>query len=112
MGDEVQQIKSQTLQILRKNTKTIAEYYLDGQPLQYVRHVKDLGVKVGNDISWSKHIDEMVAKANRILGLVKRTCTDTHDVRVRKLLFCALVRPVLEYASNLWSPYTIKHLKV
>ena len=51
----------------------------------------------------------MVAKANRILGLVKRTCKDTRDVRVRKLLFCALVRPVLEYASNLWSPYTIMH---
>ena len=84
--------KCQVLRISRKKTKTVAEYYLDG-----------------NDISWSRHIEEMVAKANRILGLVKRTCKDTHDVRVRKLLFCALVRPILEYASNLWSPYTIKH---
>ena len=101
--------KCQILRISRKKTKTVAEYYLDGQPLQSVRHVKDLGVTVSNDISWSRHIEEMVAKANRILGLVKRTCKNTHDVRVRKLLFCALVRPVLEYASNLWSPYTIKH---
>jgi hypothetical protein len=57
-------------------------------------------------------IEETVAKANRTLGLVKRTCKDTHDQRVRKLLFCALVRPILEYASSLWSPYTIKHKRL
>ena len=27
----------------------------------------------------SRHIEEMVAKANRILGLVKRTCKDTDE---------------------------------
>ena len=82
---------------------------LDGQPLECVPYVKDLGVTVCCDMSWSRHIEETVAKANRTLGLVKRTCKDTHDQRVRKLLFCALVRPILEYASSLWSPYTIKH---
>jgi hypothetical protein len=31
---------------------------------------------------------------------------------VRKLLFCAIVRAILEYASSLWSPYTIKHRRL
>ena len=31
------------------------------------------------------------------------------DPNIRKLLYCALVRPKLEYGSNLWSPYTSKH---
>jgi hypothetical protein len=65
-----------------------------------------------SDMSWSRHIEETVAKANRTLGLVKRTCKDTHDQIVRKLLFCALTRPILEYASSLWSPYTIKHKRL
>ena len=68
--------KCQVLRVSRKKTETVAEYYLDGQPLQYVRHVKDLGVTVSSDISisWLRHIEEMVAKANRIFGLVKQTC--------------------------------------
>ena len=34
---------------------------------------------------------------------------NSNDPKVRKILFCALVRPILEYASNLCSPYTPKH---
>ena len=104
--------KCQALRVSRKKTKIVSQYYLDGQPLECVPYVKDLGVTVCCDMSWSRHIKETVAKANRTLGLVKRTCKDTHDQRVRKLLFCALVRPILEYASSLWSPYTIKHKKL
>ena len=93
--------KYQALRVSRKKTKIVSQYNLDGQPLECVPYVKDLGVTVCSDMSWSRHIEETVAKANRTLGLVKRTCKDTHDQRVRKLLFCALVRPILEYASSL-----------
>ena len=96
--------------------KTVAQYNLDGQPLECVPYFKDLGVTVCSDVSWTRHIEAKakanrtkVAKANRTLGLVKRICKDMHNQAVRKVLFCALVRPILEYASNLWSPYTIKH---
>ena len=49
----------------------------------------------------------MRAKANRTLGLIKRVCgKDIAYQEIRKLF--ALVRSQLEFASNLWSPYTIK----
>ena len=51
----------------------------------------------------------IVAKANKTLGLIKRLLKNTSDLKVRKTLYCTLVRPILEYACNLWSPYTIKH---
>ena len=51
----------------------------------------------------------MCAKANRTLGLIKRVCSkDIVDQETRKLLYITLVRSQLEYASNLWSPYTAK----
>ena len=74
--------------------------------------VKDLGVIVSSDLTWSKHIEAIVAKANKTLGLIKRLLKDTSDLKVRKILYCTLVRPILEYASNLWSPYTAKHRKL
>ena len=47
--------------------------------------------------------------ADKTLGLVKSVCKELPDLKVRKLLNCALVRPKLEYASSLWSPYTVKY---
>ena len=34
---------------------------------------RDLGVIVGSDLKWSEHVDRMVGKANRTLGMLKRT---------------------------------------
>jgi hypothetical protein len=45
----------------------------------------------------------------RKLFSIKRVCKELPDLKVRKLLYCALVLPKLEYASCLWSPYTVKY---
>ena len=44
-----------------------------------------------------------VAKANKILGMLKNTFK-YWDVENTKLLYCSLVRPHLEFASSVWSP--------
>ena len=41
--------------------------------------------------------------------MIKRICKDVKNVQTRRTLYCALVRSKLEYASNVWSPYRIKH---
>ena len=64
---------------------------------------------ISNELSWSKHIEGIVSKTNRTLGLIKRICKEIKDINTRSILYCALVRPKLEYASSVWSPYTIKH---
>ena len=50
-----------------------------------------------------------VAKTNKTRGLLKRICYDVRDESIKKLLYCALIRPKLEFGSSVWSPYTIKH---
>ncbi len=84
-------------------------YCLAGQQLRSVPSIKDLGVTIASDLSWSKHIENITCNANRTLGLVKRVCHDIDDISTRKLLYCSIIRPKLEYASNLWSPYLIKY---
>ena len=85
------------------------DYHLGGQPLECVPHTIDLGITVTNNLSWARHIESMSAKANKTLGLLKRVCKDLTDSSTRKLLYCSLVRSQLEYGSNSWSPYTLKH---
>ena len=52
-----------------------------------------------------------VNKANRILGLIRRSFSYL-DNKIFKQLFQALVRPHLEYASSVWSPHLKKDIKL
>jgi hypothetical protein len=76
-----------------------AVYTIDNQSLDCVPFITDLGVTVSNDLSWSRHIESIVAKANKTFGLVNMVCKELPDLKFRKLLYYALVRPKLEYAS-------------
>ena len=63
-----------------------------------------------SDISWNQHVhvDRITAKANRVLGLIKRTRRDLNDADIVRALYCSLARPLLEYSCETWNPYT-KH---
>ena len=48
----------------------------------------------------------IISKANKVLTLIYRTCTNECDQLTLLTLYKSLVRPQLEYASQVWSPYT------
>jgi len=64
---------------------------------------KDLGVTFDIDLSFDKHIHNCVNKANRMMGLIKRTFSHM-DKDTFCMLYKALVRPHLEYANVVWYP--------
>ena len=89
------------------------QYHLNDKPLESVTHISDLGVIVSKDLFWANHIEDICTKANQTLGLIKRVCARyVVDTNTQKLLYCAVVRPKLEYASCVWSPYSAKQRKL
>lgn len=76
-------------------------------PIEETKLEKDLGIQVDPKLQFSQHIQAQVAKANRILGLIRRTFTYI-DCPMMKLLFASLVRPHLEYLVSVWNPLWIK----
>ncbi|KAK4297160.1 hypothetical protein Pmani_030399 [Petrolisthes manimaculis] len=64
---------------------------------------KDLGVIVDSGLTFSKHIQTQVNKANSVLGAIKHTFK-AMDPTAFLSLYKSLVRPNLEYASVIWSP--------
>ena len=64
---------------------------------------KDIGVTVDSELKFDRHIAEKVMKANRVLGMIKRSFTHI-DMYTFKTLYTAQVRPHLEYAASVWSP--------
>ena len=56
----------------------------------------------------NSNINTAINKANRILGITRRTfeCLDQTSF---KLLYKGMVRPQLEYGAPIWSPHLIKY---
>lgn len=65
---------------------------------------KDLGIIIDDKLKFDKHINEMTNKANRMVGLIRRSF-EFLDNKLFKLLFKAVVRPILEYGHTIWSPH-------
>ena len=79
-------------------------YKLDNLELERVSTEKDVGVNITNSLTWNTHIHAITTKANKLLGLLKRTCPLLNDVSARRSLYLALVKSQLSYATQVWSP--------
>jgi hypothetical protein len=80
-------------------------YTVDGETIPKENSIKYLGVTITSNLSWTKHIESIRAKASRTLGLIRRNLGPC-DVTVKERAYQSLVRPQLEYASTVWNPFT------
>ena len=66
---------------------------------------KHLGVLLSSNLGWSDHIDNIVKKAYKKLGLLKKLkFTVSRDILAQ--MYISFVRPQLEYAVEIWSGCT------
>lgn len=107
--------KCKVLPVSTKKTNEGGRYkmstYDGGQvTLETVDQEKDIGVTIDSKLKFDKHIQLQVNKANQTVGIIRRTFKHL-DYKSFSLLFKALVRPHLEYASSVWSPYKKKDIE-
>ena len=102
--------KCYRLSITLKRSQSSFPYMLCGTVLEGVIHQKYLGVYITCTLSWSKQAQEIRKKANRVLGVLQRNLSSCNPA-VKERAYMGLVRPVTEYASVAWSPYTKKDIK-
>jgi hypothetical protein len=72
--------------------------------LEVTRQERDLGVILSDDLKWKAQAEAAAAKANKVLGMLKRAFTHRGQ-GLWKALYCTYVRPHLEFAAQAWSPY-------
>ena len=83
---------------------------LCGEQLERASSFVYLGVNLSGNFSFSEHIDNVILKANRSLGLLRRTLF--HAPReLRLTAFKSMCRSQLEYASEVWDPYKRKDIE-
>ena len=70
----------------------------DGTVIEEKEHLRDLGVEMASDLTFSVHISNTVTAANKLVGWALRT------FRRRSTIWKSLVQSKLDYNSQLWSP--------
>ena len=94
--------KCHALQIGRKNMSYI--YHLNGFILSPTDEEKDLGVIVSKDLKAHKNIQSSISKANKMVGMIKRTFQYL-DKDIFLKLYKTYVRPHVEYCQQICYPY-------
>ena len=96
--------KCKVLTVTRKKQPVHYNYTLKNVQLTHMAEENDLGIIVTSTLSWVKPINAIVSKANKLLGLLKRTCPLLLNVAVRRTLYLSLVKLQLCYGTQVWSP--------
>ena len=99
--------KCKTMIISRKRNQCLppVPLTLNGTILEVVLTFKYLGVLLSSDLSWTHHIQGVCSKARKILGLLYRRYYQYSDSRTLCQLYLSLVRPHLDYATQVWDPH-------
>ena len=77
----------------------------DGKLIQEKTTLKDLGIQMSSDLTFSKHIDKVTTSCIKLVGWVTRTFK-SRSVTVMSTIWKSLVQSRLDYCSQLWSPHT------
>ena len=88
----------------------IFTYQMGGQPILRVEKVSDLGIDYCSNLSFTTHIHKIRLSA-RIRSAQILRCFSSRDAHLMYLAFKTYVRPLLEYNSNVWSPYKLGDIR-
>ena len=97
--------KCNLITFARHNNVVINSYKIGNDTLERIKVVRDLGVLMDQKLTFNHHIDKIHNSGMTMLGFIKRRACEFNDPYVTKSLYCSVVRPLLEHACVIWSPY-------
>ena len=82
----------------------IHEYTLHQQTLENIQSAIYLDITITENMDWVQHISDISPKATKTLGFLRRNLAFAPR-STKEVAYKTLVRPKLEYAAPIWSPY-------
>ena len=82
----------------------------NGQTIDNTEIVKDLGIYISNDCSWTHHINTTASSARKMASWILGAFRDRSALTMMTL-FKSLVRSKLEYCCLVWSPTKITEIQ-
>ena len=82
------------------------DFSISDNKLATVTTINDLGVKIDSKLKFNNHINDIVNRAHQRANLILRSFL-SRDINNLIRAFKTYIRPLLEYASPVWSPSSI-----
>ena len=102
--------KSENLRKLPFSAQYLQYQLSDGTIIQPSETVRDLGVLLSNDCSWSPHVNQMLISARKVSAWVFSVFR-TRSVEPMLQLYKTMVRSKLEYCCPVWDPSKIQDIE-
>jgi hypothetical protein len=102
--------KCNIISFSRKKTSSYYDYKLCNHDLVRVKEIRDLGVVMDDKLSFVPHIDSMLAKSFKQLGMILRIGKPFRNTLTLKVLYNSYVRSRLEFACAVWKPHYNIHI--
>lgn len=100
---------SKSLHIHFGSPRLIASYSMDNVPILRTSQVRDLGLLISSSLNRGVTVADRVSKARAAMFSLFKAVSST-DYRILTRCFKAYVIPHLEYASQVWNPFTAKDI--
>jgi hypothetical protein len=98
-------------ELLRYGKKVEAKYSTKtGHEIEETSQVRDLGITMSDDASFSSHITKVTKTARALTGWILRVFS-ARDKLTMLTLFKSLVLPHLEYCCVLWNPAVFRYIQ-
>ena len=91
--------KCEVIRITNKKRPFCSDYTIHNQKLNIKTETKYLGVTISSDLSWSRHAENVVKKANSTMGFLKRNIRSAPQA-AKDTANKTFVRPTAEYAAT------------
>jgi hypothetical protein len=82
-------------------------YYIEQSILSSPTVVNDLGIFINSDLNFHHHIEHVITECHKKIFFLRK-CFLFKSSDIRKHFYTAYIRPILEYGSLVWCPWS-KH---
>ena len=85
--------------------KNYPKLYLKGELLKYKKSCKFLGITLDENLTFEKHIEDIITRSKKRLNLLKAIRGQEWGASPDTILYTyrTYIRPLIEYGSNLYS---------
>ena len=74
---------------------------INGSPLKRVSEFRYLDIVLNENLSWNAHIDDIIVKVGKRLGLLRRLRRNL-TMHAAETVYKSFIRPLMEYCDSVW----------
>ena len=89
-----------------------SSYSINSSPITGTTEHKDVGILITSNLSFISHINKILSKAYKVLGMLRRAVSSSSNLALKRALYLTLIRSQVIYCCQIWRPYVIHECRV